>query len=760
MTMMKTSMPRVAAAALLYGVLSLAACDDAPVRPLTEVNTADLSLELSTLSATANDSVALALRANARSGDPIGAFQGRVQYDPSRLRYVGQSQEIGAFVLVNDAGAGELRVLGTDIDGFDARMAILVFEVVTPGYESGLRYASEELTEYDFDVVNDVRVANRVRLASDLAVPHESPALSVDDWATLLTAENGGVRPDVSLKPGEYRLNLVYGDANLSGGITGSDALVVAQVAVGLLEMIVGSESGPDRDVVVAGNVFPFNTPGLGEISDAVPPGLNTDGTRSLTSTDALAIRQRAVGLTPAVVGSAIPGRGPLATARRVVSSNITASQTWSKDTIYELSGLVSVTNGAVLTIQEGTRIEGSSAISSALFVLRDGQIQAVGTPLEPITFTCTAAPKFKGCWSGLFIAGNASVNEQEAGVPPSPVVPGRAATGGCSTRVGEATTVEYGGCNDDDNSGTLRYIIIEYAGFELATNVELNGLTLGGVGRGTTIEYVQVHGGLDDGIEFFGGTVNVKYAYLTANSDDSFDGSFGWNGKAQFVIIQHDSTDSDRGLEMDNTETSASYGNTPRTSPQIWNLTFVGRAEPSGGVAGANQSNDAFHIRRGNGSFVSNALVQNARVGYDMDDAATCANINMLPGGIPATHGPGIRSSIFANAGNLGNNDSDVNPCGPYANATEMEEDFINDAANANTVNALTNIMVSPFDVMIPDFRPNTGQAAGGAAPPSDGFFDATATFIGAVAPANTTSSNAPWYSGWTRGWQSATTP
>jgi hypothetical protein len=752
--MTNTSMSRVATSALTCGVLALAACNDAPVQPPPEIQTADVSLEISSLSAGTGEQIALALRANSRSGDAIGAFQGRVQFDPARLRYVGQSQASDAFVLVNDteSARGELRVIGTDVGGFDSRMATFVFEVVAAGYEGRILYTSEELTELDFDILDDVRVPKRVRLASDLAVPSEARALTISDWADLLTAENRGVRPDVSLQPGEYRTNLQYGDANLSGSVTGADALVIAQVAVGLLEMIVGSNAAPDRDVVVAGNVFPFNTPGLGEPGDANPPGRNADGSRSLTSTDALAIRQFAVGLAPAVVGSAIPGRGPLATARRVISSNITASETWSSDTIYEINGQVSVTNGAALTIQAGTRVEGNSSVSSALFVLRDGQIFAGGTALQPIVFTCTAAVKFKGCWSGVFIAGNASVNEQQAGVPPSPVVPGRAPTGGCITRIGEATPVEYGGCNDDDNSGLLRYVVIEYAGFALAPNVELNGLTLGGVGRGTTVEYVQVHAGLDDGIEFFGGTVNVRYLYLTANSDDSFDGSFGYNGKAQFILIQHDSTDSDKGLEMDNTETSATYGNTPRTSPQVWNLTFVGRAEPSGGVAGANQSNDAIHIRRGNGTFIANALVQNARVGYDLDDAATCVDIN-------GVLGPNIRSAIFANVPNLGNNDSDPSPCGPYTNATEMEEAFITDPANANTITSSTTIMVSPFDVQLPDFRPNPGQALGGAAPPADPFFTQV-TFIGAVEPANTTKSNAPWYSGWTRGWQSATTP
>ena len=114
---------------------------------------------------------------------------------------------------------------------------------------------------------------------------------------------------------------------------------------------------------------------------------------------------------------------------------------------------------------------------------------------------------------------------------------------GGCTQTIAEGRFARtYGGCNDDDNSGVLQYARVEYAGFKFTPTNELNGLALYGVGRGTTIDHIQVHAGLDDGIEFFGGTVNAKYLYLTANSDDQFDFTESFSGNVQFVIAQLES--------------------------------------------------------------------------------------------------------------------------------------------------------------------------------------------------------------------------
>lgn len=751
--------PQWRAAFLWFGALALAACDEGTLSPRQTPmgDEADVVLEVSSAHARAGNRVAVAIRAETFGTRAIGALQGRLTFDAARLRYEGQIED-DAFVLVNDTRAGELRVVATDVDGFSDRVATFVFEVLRDGYADGLAYVSEELADVSVSLMRPT-VLPGPRVARDL-VPTafaEAQRLSLADWKQRLDPQSDWNPGDPLFTPGQYRLNLVYGDANLSGGLSGSDALAVAQVAVGLREMIVGSDS-PTLDAVVAGNVAPANLPGLGEPGDAVPPGENSGGTRTLSGSDVLAIRQEIVGLNPAIVGDLIPGRGPLATNRiNVPAGDITTNTTWTANNVYELQGIVRVTGGATLTIEAGTRVESvglqAGGVLGALFVARDGMINASGTALQPIVFTCAGTePKPKGCWGGVWIAGNARLNEGDAALGSNPAN-GSRSVAGCNQRAGEATNPQllYGGCNDDDNSGVLRYLVIEYAGWTFAPDVELNCLTLGAIGRGTAIDHIQCHAGQDDGIELFGGTVNLKHLYLTANSDDSFDISYGWSGSAQFIVMQHDPNDAEKGLEADNTEASASFGNTPRTNGQMWNVTFIGASSGTG----TNASNDAIHVRRGTGPFLSNWLVANARRGMDLDDAATCVDIGTA-GAL------NVRNSLFANVADLGNGDTDPNPCGAYAQATELEEAIITDAANSNTVSAsaASAIMIAPTAFRLPDFRPQPGQGTGGAAPPNNGFLDGTATYVGAVAPASATRNNAPWYAGWTRGWFSDTQP
>ena len=148
---------------------------------------------------------------------------------------------------------------------------------------------------------------------------------------------------------------------------------------------------------------------------------------------------------------------------------------------------------------------------------------------------------------------------------------------------LGTAAETRFGGCNPNDNSGILRYAIIEYGGFAFAANRELNNLTVGALGDSTIVEFIQVHAGLDDGYEIFGGTHNIRNIVITANSDDGFDFANGWSGNAQFLIIQQDSLDADKGFEIDNTESAATYNDLPRVNAQIYNLTMIGKADPAG---------------------------------------------------------------------------------------------------------------------------------------------------------------------------------
>jgi hypothetical protein len=280
-------------------------------------------------------------------------------------------------------------------------------------------------------------------------------------------------------------------------------------------------------------------------------------------------------------------------------------------------------------------------------------------------------------------------------------------------------------------------------------------------VGSGTTLEYIQLHAGLDDGFELFGGTVNARYLYMTANSDDNFDWSFGWQGSAQFVIIQADSLDGDKGLEGDNSENitgyTATFNELPRTNGPIYNFTLAGGLYPTGntvrpGITAGNSVNDAIHIRRGNWSQLSNFVITGYRSVMNLDDAATCTG---------AATDPFVRNSTLIENTVLGNADAGDPVCQTGAD----EAAVLNNAANNNTVLAsVTGQLIRPYDVLSPDFRPVAGSttATGSvAAPPAGNTFIQTVTYRGAVPPATAvTQNNISWYMGWTRGWQSATEP
>jgi len=238
------------------------------------------------------------------------------------------------------------------------------------------------------------------------------------------------------------------------------------------------------------------------------------------------------------------------------LSGQITEDVTLTNDVIWELEGRVTVTNGATLTIDPGTIIKafaGSGANASTLIIARGAKINAVGTASQPIIFTSIAdnidvgqiagtnlSENDRGLWGGLLILGNAraslsgnATENQIEGIPASD------------------TNGLYGGSNDADNSGTLSYVSIRHGGTLIGDGNEINGLTLGGVGSGTTINNIEVVGNVDDGIEWFGGTVNVENALVWAQGDDGLDIDEAYSGTiSNAVVVLGDI--SDHGLEID----------------------------------------------------------------------------------------------------------------------------------------------------------------------------------------------------------------
>jgi len=826
------------AAGLVSALMLVVACDESrtPMTPPTPAAALTVGLEVSSLTAAPGAHVAVAVRAAGQLAEPLQGLQGYVRFDPARLTYLGQAAGGTSLVLVNthQAAAGAVRLISVEPRGLAARTAVLIFSVKDGDYTRGLSYEFERAASQrlEFERAGSGALAE----ATDL-VAGDAVTLTAEDWCRVLmpgqyTARHGAIFPT----PGQYRANLQYGDATLDGAINVLDVVYLSNISVGNVALI----DATNRDAVIAGNVRPVNGGTGGTPRPGVEPGTATpDG--QINVTDVVAISNESVGFLVPVVGDVIPGRGPVQVPpdRVVINTSITADRLFKKDTVYQIgdatTGNIYVTNGATLTIQPGTRIEGwygtgvfgSGGVGQGqgtLIVQRDGRIVADGTALEPIVFTCALPPfvgprgeaantRWPGCWGGLIISGNATINADSPTSGISPVVPGRS-TGGCIQEQDESDAATlYGGCNDTDSSGVLRYVRSEYGGARFTATKERNGITFNGVGSHTLVDYIQAHASLDDGTEYFGGTVNVKHVVLTANEDDNIDWVLGWRGSAQFIIEQADSMDGDRCVEADNNGIDAGNPNaTPRSNPTIFNITCVGKQQPfryasttglpaschtqlnSVGVAGANCVNQAFIFRQNTNGTVRNAIAYRYAVGLDFDQPSGSAGggptlsptgiCDAIAGGIlrnaaislgpTATPPPGATGATISVAGDPDGTDPGVaggtpGACGPYAppafTGGNLEALYLADAANNITVfnndDANGDFLVNPLDVIAPDFRPKAGSAPTTlpvAANPGtiNGFTFEDAAYLGAVAPVN--GSNIPWYAGWTRGWTTAT--
>lgn len=250
-----------------------------------------------------------------------------------------------------------------------------------------------------------------------------------------------------------------------------------------------------------------------------------------------------------------------------VLDSDITENVTLETGKTYTLNGGVHVKSGATLTIQPGVTIVAQHDETVDYILIEQGaKIDAQGTAAQPIVMT--SEKKEAGAWGGLHICGYAHTNN-----------------GSGKSEIGNAP---YGGNNDADNSGTLKYIRLEYTGYAFDEEHEVNGVSFYGVGNGTTVEHLQAYQGSDDGFEFFGGSVNVKYMVVTSCSDDSFDWTEGWNGKAQFLVAYQEGESSlgyacDCLMECDNNGTNNAA--TPVAHPTIANATLIGNGGDAQGV-------------------------------------------------------------------------------------------------------------------------------------------------------------------------------
>ncbi|GAA4411492.1 hypothetical protein GCM10023187_37420 [Nibrella viscosa] len=430
------------------------------------------------------------------------------------------------------------------------------------------------------------------------------------------------------------------------------------------------------------------------------------------------------------------------------VQGEITTNTTWTRNNVYLLRGFVYVTNGAVLTIESGTLIKGGEPSTDpagqqrggTLIIEKGGRIEARGTAAQPIVFTSNrpAGQRGYGDWGGVVLVGRAPHNRPAA----------TTLEGGIRGTMGTDAIA-------NDNSGTLQYVRIEFAGIALtnANNSEINGLTLYAVGSGTTIDHVQVSYSGDDAYEWFGGTVNAKYLVAHRTFDDDWDTDWGYTGRVQFAVSLRDPAIADQsfsnGFESDNFNpgepATAANAGLPLTAPifaNVSNFAFSGAPSTAFAAPASGAYQSAMHLRRNTAISIYNSVFVGYPEGLRLDGTATLAN---------ATAGTlDLRGITLANVG-IANSTTSIPVRGAGGITDAQAQEFFNATARNNQVipsASLATLLLNAnnFSLTNPNFLPQTGspllQGAVTGGKLADSFFTAT-TYRGAFGTEN-----------WTQGW------
>lgn len=374
----------------------------------------------------------------------------------------------------------------------------------------------------------------------------------------------------------------------------------------------------------------------------------------------------------------------------------ITDDITLTNETTWLIQGQFVIGNGGSVTIEPNTELVGGTLGDTDTFIVaQGGKVYSEGTYENPVVMRGFLA-QGRGEWGGVVVNGFAPINGCAEGVDPC-------------TAQGEGNSGTYGGNDPDDNSGIFRYLIVSNAGILFNEENELNGIAFQGVGRGTTIEYVQVHLNSDDGIEFFGGTANAKHLVLTGIGDDSLDWTQGWSGNVQYVIAKQYTDDGDQGIEGDNNGDANDA--LPRALPVIANATFIGQSNTDIG----------WLIREGTGVAIANSIV----TGF----GETCVDID--------------QESTFNNSANLTFVNNIIGNCAGGAFDDEGGDPFV---VSDFILDQDGNVQANP---MLSNYVPNAGSPALMVAPVpfTNDFFD-NVNYAGAVP-----SQGDDWSRGWTVG-------
>ena len=433
------------------------------------------------------------------------------------------------------------------------------------------------------------------------------------------------------------------------------------------------------------------------------------------------------------------------------VTANITVDTRWTTGNTYYLRGQIYVKNNATLTIDPGVIVRGdATAAGAGLFITKGAKLIAEGTATSPIIFTSDKAvgARVKGDWGGIVLLGKGALNINN----------------GVNNIEGIAASVDTqfgGGLTPDnaDNSGSLKYVRIEFAGYVYAANQEINGLTLGAVGSGTTIDYVQVSHSNDDSFEWFGGAVNCKHLVAFRGLDDDFDTDNGYSGKVQFCLAVRDpniadapSVSTSEGFESDNN--SAGDSATPFTSAVFSNCTMVGPSYrttlPNGGTMPTGAYKRAARLRKNTKISIYNSIFMDYLEGLHIDSSGSALNgaaeLNALNNELQFKNNilAGITTATKIVQVSTSNNNSSFN----IAN-------WFNASNNTGLATPITNagILVLPYNTADGriytglDYRPGSSSIAATGASFSDFQLIVDVPYRGAFAPAPV----AMWTDNWT---------
>jgi hypothetical protein len=426
-----------------------------------------------------------------------------------------------------------------------------------------------------------------------------------------------------------------------------------------------------------------------------------------------------------------------------ILEGRITANRTLSAKYTYKLRGLVYVTNGAILTIEPGTKIVGESGKNGGLIITRSSKIIADGTADKPIVFTSEAATPKRGDWAGVVILGNAPTNASFNGVAGLGEIEGGVNNSDGLGLYGTATTQLQ---NPADNSGILRYVRIEYAGYAFLPDKEINGLTFGGVGNNTIVDNVQVSYANDDSFEWFGGTVKCTHLISFRTLDDDFDTDNGFSGKVQFGISLRDSSVADisnsEAFESDND--AAGSTTLPQTAAVFSNMTIAGPK-----VTASNSINGYFvwgaQIRRNSTISIFNSIIMGYPNGLFIDAQKGTPTDNNITNTTPTLF---VQNTIIAGCPQPVLYGPSTTT--PTSSTTATITAWFNTAAYGNSIlpNNTDVALTAPFNYTAPDFNPTSSSpAASGASFTHAKLSGFTSTsYKGACAVGDT------WWKTWTK--------